>query len=540
MTANKKTEKKSLTRLASTAAMMLVLSGCQTVSDMEDGSTQAATLPKKTVEKPLHKDKAAKTVKAEKKKKVRQKAIVQRPDDLWERIRLGMGMDLNNNHPWIMTELEWYAKNQGYFNRVADRSAPYLYFIIKEAEARGVPLELALMPVVESAYDPFAYSHAGASGLWQFMPGTGEDYGLDQNWWYDGRRDVVAATRAALDYMVRLNNAFGDWELALAAFNSGPGRVQRAVNKNRREGKPITFWDLDLPRETTAYVPKLIALGKIVRNPGKYGIKLKPIDNQPYFAKVSTGGQLDMAKAARIADTPLDELYRLNPGLNRWATPPEGPHHLLVPIKKAETFNKALVELPQDQRLRWKRYTVKSGDSLIRIAKKYDTRASLIREVNQMEGNMIRIGQSLLIPVPAKGREDYALTANQRRLAQQNSNVSGRYRVDYTVKSGDSFWTIARQFSVGVNELARWNNMSPRDTLRIGQELAVWSKGSASADSVIRKVNYTVRAGDSLSLIADKFNINVSQIELWNSFDSKYIHPGQMLTLYVDVTRAYD
>ena len=157
-----------------------------------------------------------------------------------------------------------------------------------------------------------------------------------------------------------------------------------------------------------------------------------------------------------------------------------------------------------------------------------------------MDGNMIRIGQNLLLPVPAKGRENYALTASQRRLAQQNSNVSGRYRVDYIVKAGDSFWTIARQFSVGVNELARWNNMAPRDTLPIGQKLAVWSKGPGNANSVIRRVDYTVRSGDSLALIADKFNINVSQIELWNTFDSRYIHPGQMLTLYVDVTRAYD
>lgn len=532
-----KTEKKSLARLASTAAMMLVLYGCQTVSEIEDGNASVAAVPKKTVEKSTQEHTAEHT-RAETKSK--QKAIVKRPDDLWERIRLGMGMDLDNKHPWVMAELSWYSRNQGYFNRISERSAPYLYFIIKEAEERGVPLELALMPVVESAYDPFAYSHAGASGLWQFMPATGADYGLEQNWWYDGRRDVVAATRAALDYMVRLNNAFGDWELALAAFNSGPGRVQRAVNKNRREGKPITFWSLDLPRETTAYVPKLIALGKIVRNPDKYGIKLKPINNQPYFAKVKTGGQLDMAKAAQIADIPLDELYRLNPGLNRWATPPEGPNQLLVPIDKAESFHKKLARLPREERLRWKRYTVKSGDSLIRIARKFNTRATLIKEVNKMDGNVIRIGQSLLIPVPAKGRENYALTANQRRLAQQNSNVSGRYKVDYTVKSGDSFWTIARQFSVGVNELARWNNMAPRDTLRIGQQLAIWSKGSGTADSIIRKVNYTVRSGDSLARIADKFNINVSQIELWNTFDSKYIHPGQMLTLYVDVTRAYD
>lgn len=530
-TTDSKSEKKSIAKLAGTAVMMLVLTGCQTVSEIDDSNVPVSQ--KKIVQQSV--------AKAGKKKAPTPKPVVEkRPQDLWERIRRGLGMDLDNTHPWVMTELRWYASNQGYFNRVADRSAPYLYFIIKEAEERGVPLELALMPVVESAYDPFAYSHAGASGLWQFMPATGDDYGLDQNWWYDGRRDVVAATRAALDYMVRLNNAFGDWELALAAFNSGPGRVQRAVNRNRAEGKPISFWDLNLPRETTAYVPKLIALGKIVREPEKYGITLKPVANKPYFTKVKTGGQLDMAKAAKLSGVPLDELYRLNPGMNRWSTPPEGPHHLLVPVARAETFRNELAHLPAEDRLRWKRYTVQSGDSLSTIARRYDTRSRLIREVNQMDGDMIRIGQSLLIPVPATGREDYALTSSQRRQARQNSSVSGRYKVDYTVKPGDSFWTISRQFSVGINELARWNNMAPRDTLRIGQKLAVWSKGSGNSDSIIRKVNYTVRSGDSLSRIADRFNVRVNQIENWNNFDSKYIHPGQMLTLYVDVTRAYD
>lgn len=528
-----KTEKKTMAKLAGTAAMMLMLTGCQTVNDINSNSAsvdQETTIQQST-DKSLQKAAAA---------AVAEQIVIEEPDDLWERIRRGQGMDLDVTHEWVTTELQWYARNQGYFNRIADRSAPYLHFIIEEAEKRGVPLELALMPVVESAYDPFAYSHAGASGLWQFMPATGGDYGLDQNWWYDGRRDVVAATRAALDYMVRLNNAFSSWELALAAFNSGPGRVQRAVNKNRSEGKPTTFWDLDLPRETTAYVPKLIALGKIVRHPEKYNINLKPVDNEPYFVKVETGGQLDMAKAAEISNIPLDELYKLNPGLNRWSTPPEGPHRLLVPIDKADTFRTELAQLPTESRLQWQRYTVESGDSLSTIARKYDTRSRLIREVNKMDGDMIRIGQNLLIPVPANGKESYSLTASQRRQTKQNSNISGRYKVEYIVKSGDSFWDISRQFSVGVNELARWNNMAPRDTLRVGQKLAVWSKGSGSSDSIIRKVNYTVRSGDSLSRIADKFNININQIETWNSFDSKYIQPGQLLTLYVDVTRAYD
>ncbi|ELT90487.1 hypothetical protein CAPTEDRAFT_97490, partial [Capitella teleta] len=251
-------------------------------------------------------------------------------------------MDLNQNNSRIQAELEWYKRHKSYFSQISKRSEPYLYFIVKEAEARNVPLELALMPIVESSFDPFAYSHAGASGLWQFMPETGEYYGLNQNWWYDGRRDVVHSTRAALDYMQSLYNMFGDWELALAAFNSGPGRVQRAVRKNKKLGKSTRFWALDLPSETTAYVPKLIALGKVIRNPSKHGVKLDHIPNKPYFAKVQTSGQLDMAKASKLSGVELEELYRLNPGLNRWSTPPEGPHHLVVPVTDAEHFRTQL------------------------------------------------------------------------------------------------------------------------------------------------------------------------------------------------------
>ena len=462
-------------------------------------------------------------------------------ENIWVRIQNGLDMNLDQSNARIDAELNWYKRNKSYFLRVSKRAEPYLYFIVKEAEARQLPLELALMPVVESAYDPFAYSPAGASGLWQFMPATGRHFDLDQNWWYDGRRDVISSTQAALEYMSRLHSMFGDWELALAAFNSGPGRVQNAVNKNRKAGKPTHFWALDLPKETTAYVPKLIALGKIVRNPKKYGITFTAIPNEPYFTQVDTGGQLDIAKAAKLADVPLDQLYRLNPGLNRWSTPPEGPNYLVVPVEKADTFSTKLASLPVSARVKWTRHMVKSGDSLLKIAKKYRTRVDVITDVNKLQSNVIRIGQTLLIPVAGKDASAYTLSSTQRLLAKQNRTVSGRYKVEYAVKSGDSFWTISRKYNTGVNELARWNNMSPRDPLRIGQKLVVWRKATNKGKNVmVRKVNYKVRNGDSLARIADKFSVRISEIREWNSdLDGKYIHPGDRLTLYVDVTRTY-
>lgn len=542
-------------RLFATIALSAILTGCQTLEAPSDApakdtaaaesGSKAPASNKAAIEKTSNTPLSASISTSANSTSAKKAMPPSPPNDLWVRVRTGLAMDLDQDHPRIKAELNWYKRNKSYFNRVSERAEPYLYFIVKEAEARKVPLELALMPIVESAFDPFAYSHAGASGLWQFMPATGRHYGLQQNWWYDGRRDVVASTRAALDYMKSLHAMFNDWELALAAFNSGPGRVQNAVNKNRRAGKSTRFWALDLPSETTAYVPKLIALGKIIRNPKKYGVEFEPIPNKPHFAKVKTGGQLDMAKAAKLSGVPLDQLYRLNPGLNRWSTPPEGPHQLIVPVDKAEAFNKELAALPAEKRVKWNRYVVRSGDSLNKIAQKYRTSVDLITNINKLDSSIIRVGQALMIPMAAKDADAYTLTASQRLAAKQNRSINGRYKVEYRVKRGDSFWTIARKYQVSVNELARWNNLSPRKPLKIGQKLAVWKKSSsqnknAIARKIVRKVNYKVRSGDSLARIADKFNVNVNQIRDWNSdLSGKYIHPGQKVTLFVNVTRVY-
>ncbi|WP_263079296.1 LysM peptidoglycan-binding domain-containing protein [Endozoicomonas sp. Mp262] len=530
-------------QLPGAIALLLALTGCQSQHPVESVNNPI-TINKQG--KPTSKNKKASNVSDEVETEARkvdareQQETTVEITDLWQRIQEGLDLNLNQTNRRIQKELRLYKNNQHYFDLIATRASPYLYFIIQEVENRNMPLELALMPVVESAFDPFAYSHAGASGLWQIMPATGEHFGLKQNWWYDGRRDVVAATHMALDYMQSLYEMFGDWELALAAYNSGPGRVQNAVRKNTKKGKSTRFWYLDLPDETTSYVPKLIALGKIIQKPEKYGINLTHIPNQPFFVSVETGGQLDLAKAAKLAGIPIAELYKLNPGLNRWSTPPEGPHHLALPAKKAEFFKNRLTSLPMDKRVQWRRYNVKPGDSLNKIAKEYRTQVSLIKEINSLESTMIRINQPLLIPVPAKNAEEYSLTLGQRQKARQNRSVSGRQKYAYIVKPGDSFWTISRKYRVGVNELARWNNMAPKDPLRIHQKLAVWVKNANNNDKVVRKVSYKVRPGDSLSRIADKFNIGVGNIKDWNTLDAKYIQPGQQLTLYVDVTRAYD
>ena len=469
--------------------------------------------------------------------------------DLWNRMLQNFQLDLDVNNPRIQAQLNWFKRNPKYLERVFARSERYLYHVIEQIEAKGLPGELALLPIVESAYDPFAYSHGRASGMWQFIPSTARYFGLKNDWWYDGRRDVIDSTDKALNYLQKLNNRFkGDWLHALAAYKAGGGNVNRSIRKNREAGKATDFWSLRLPKETLAYVPKLIALAKLVKDADHYGLNFKTIPNKPYFATVDTKAQIDLAQAAKLAEISIDELYLLNPGFSQWATSPDGPHRLLVPVEKAETFKKNLAKMPPSQRMGWQRYKVKSGDSLIRIAKKFNTSPQMIRSANQIKGNSIRAGSKLLIPIPKANAKHYALSANQRLKYKQNYDRShtGGKRVEYKVRSGDSFWTISRKHKVGMRELARWNGMAPTDPLKPGQKLVIWSKKGASSSAsssdqrkVIRKVGYKVRRGDSLARIADKFNVRVKDIVYWNKISKKkYLQPGQHLTLYVDVTRS--
>ena len=469
------------------------------------------------------------------------------PQDLWHEVRTGFQFDLDTTNPRVTSQYNWYSKHQTYMNRVTDRANRYMFFVVEEIKKRNMPMEMALLPIVESAYDPFAYSHGRASGMWQFIPSTGKMFGLKQNWWYDGRRDVVESTRAALDFLIDERKRFnGDWLLALAAYNSGPGTVMRAIRKNRKAGKPVDYWSLDLPKETRHYVPKLIALAKIIHDPEGSGIALKTVPNRPYFAAVDVGSQIDLAQAARMADMELSELYLLNPGFNQWATSPDGPHRLLVPVGKAEGFEEALTQVPADQRITWKRYEIRSGDTIGTIAQRFNTTVSVLKDVNSIRGNTIVAGKTLLIPVASQHVNSYSLSADQRLANKQsrNPNKSKYEKVIYQVKPGDSFWEIARRYGVGVRSLAKWNGMAPTDLLRNGQELVIWVNKKSSVASrvgddrkIIRKVGYKVRNGDSLYRIANKFNVSVTEIRKWNTLPSKYLQPGQMLTLYVDVTR---
>lgn len=456
--------------------------------------------------------------------------------DVWERASAKFALTIPDDAR-VTAQKKWYLKHPEYMSRVVKRAKPFLYYIVEEIEKRDMPMELVLLPIVESAFDPFAYSHGRAAGMWQFVPATGKRFGMDQTWWYDGRRDVIASTQGALDYLTYLNKMFdGDWLHALAAYNSGEGRVMRAIKSNKRAGKPTDFWNLSLPRETRAYVPKLLALADILKHKEEYAFAWPEVENVAVIKIVDIGSQVDLAFAADLAGLSLKELHGLNPGFNRWATSPEGPHRLVLPLDKADAFSQALAKIDQKERLNWVRHTVKSGDSLIKIAKQYHTTVKVIKQVNELDGSMIRVGQAIMVPVALQELDSYSLSQEQRLASLQNSS-SSKQKVRHTVQSGDTLWDIARKYKVGTKQLAKWNGMAPGDMLHPGKTLVVWLEGKSDG-GITKQLTYTVRNGDSLSRIASKFNIKVADISKWNGLNAKrYLQPGQKLKLYVDVTR---
>ena len=410
-------------------------------------------------------------------------------DDIWQRIRTKFTFEIPEDRR-VAVQRNWFVKHPEYVDRVAQRAEPFIFYIVEELEKNDIPLEIALLPIVESAFDPFAYSHGRASGMWQFVPATGKRFGMKQNWWYDGRRDVIASTQGAIKYLKYLNKFFdGDWLLALAAYNSGEGRVKRAMKKNARKNLPTDFWSLDLPKETRAYVPKLLALADVIKRADDFNIKLYEIENKSQITNINIESQLDLAKAATLADLSLAELQRLNPGFNRWATDPDGPHNLLIPNHKVADFKSKLEQLPQKERLAWQRYKIKNGDNLGVIANKFNTDIKLIKQINNIKGTQIRAGKHLLIPVATQSLESYVFSQEQRLVKTQNSKRSGD-KTSHIVVSGDTLWDIGQLYKVSSRSIAKWNGMAPRDVLKLGQKLVIWKKAAVTQNNLTSTKTY--------------------------------------------------
>lgn len=473
--------------------------------------------------------------------------------DLFDRIRAGYAIP-DIDYFGVDREVEAYSAKPDFLDRTFKRGSRYLYFIVTELERRGMPLELALLPVVESAFNPVAYSRSRAAGLWQFIPSTGKHYGLAQNWWIDERRDVQRSTIAALDYLQYLNRYFdGDWYLAIAAYNGGEGTVKTAIRRNAAAGRPTDFFSLQLRAETRDYVPKLLAIRRIVGNPAAFGLQFEPIANQPYFGVVDPGRQIDLGEAATLAGISRDDMFALNPAFNRMSTPPDGPHALLLPVPSVEPFRMAMLSDAAGERLAAAAaapppptiHEVKRGDTISAIARRYDVTTGQLLEANGLADATIHPGDTLQVPgagpasatlATAAPREEIAaqLPEHQKAARQGSSGV-------HLVKPGDTLWGVARRYGVTVPALAAENGMDSKSQLTAGARLKIpgKSRAASSKSAEATRMTYQVRRGDTLSEIANRFNVSVRQLTTWNGLrQSSTLRTGQRLIVYSDPKRV--
>ena len=398
------------------------------------------------------------------------------PPDLWDRIRTGFSMP-NLSSPIVQDRQIWYASQPSYVKRMVERSKRYLYYIVEELEKRGMPTELALLPMVESAFNPMAYSRSHASGLWQFIPSTGKNYNLQQNSWYDGRRDIVASTSAALDYLQFLYEMHGDWHLALASYNWGENAVARAIEKNRAKGLPTDYLSLTMPTETRYYVPKLQALKNIIANPHSFGVDLEPVPNTPYFVTVEKTRDMDVRLAAKLADMPLAEFLALNPGHNRPVIVANGTPGLVLPADRAKVFL-ANLEGHDQPLVSWNTYTLKPGDKLDHIASRNGISLARLKQVNGI-GRRTKVGPGYQLVLPLKGASLEPLPAMFQPPSMPEMRTAVR-KMKYTVQRGDTLPKIAQRYKVSVDDLRRWNDIG---RLAAGQRLVIQMRQSAPVKS---------------------------------------------------------
>lgn len=451
-------------------------------------------------------------------------------DNLWGKIRSGLELQEHYFHADVSEQLQNYINNQAYFDLTVERARPFLNFIVTELEARELPLELALLPFVESGFNPNASSGEYAVGLWQFMGATAASFGLQRDWWYDARRDPHASTIAALDYLQELLQQFDqDWLLALAAYNAGDGNVRRAIRRSAAVPGESPFWDLALPRETRLHVPRVLALARLVSDSGNYGITLAPISVEEPLSRVQVGAQIDLAQAARLANIDYAELREINPGYLQWATHPDQPQSLLLPHAEAEVLEVALAGLSPDQFLTWDHYQIQPGDTLAAIAKRYNTRVDVLQRTNNLRGSQIIAGRSLLIPRnPDTDSIAVPLLAN----GPLPTSIPSSYRI----RTGDNLWSIARRFNLRSADIAFWNGLDLNAILRPGQIINLDPDGIADASTQqpnsVSAATYTVRRGDSMASIAARFDTDLLDLLEQNNLDAAaVIFPGQIIRI---------
>lgn len=450
-------------------------------------------------------------------------SLLRNGDDVWKRVREGFQLD-EVNADVVRRQERFYASRPEYFKRTLDRSRKYLFHIMNEVERRGMPTEIALLPMVESAFVPTANSRVGAAGLWQFMPATGRQYGLEQTWWYDGRRDVMDATRAALDYLQNLYAQFGDWNLALAAYNWGEGNLSRAIAKTEASGQAPTYENIRMPKETRDYVPKLLAVRNILEHPDRFGVHLDKFPNKPYFVAISTGKHMNIDIAAKLAGISVAEFKELNPAFNLPVFAYKAGRQMLLPASKVDKFE-ANLDKWNKPLLTWEVYLPKSDESATAIASEHGMSTSQLLAANRISGGTLRAGQPVLVAMNSKTSNDAQpleavdtpmsnTPAGQTMLAQADGGAAARPAIQAVA---DTAWDSASQPSgmrqtVMIASAATNNAVLPAQT-------------TSTADS------YTVAAGDTLYSIARRNNLAVDDLKSLNQLDGNLVQVGQQLKL---------
>jgi len=490
-------------------------------------------------------------------------------DNLWDVLRDEFSLDHYENNPIVQEKIEWFMNNQDFLLRSVNRASPYLHYILQQVRKRHLPAELVLLPIVESGYNPFATSPVGAAGIWQLMPDTASGLGVHQDWWYDGRRDVISSTRAALNYLAYLQSFFdGNWLLAIAAYNTGEGNVLAAIRRNIRDGYDTDFWSLPVAQQTKNYVPSILALAIIISKPYQYPIYFPKVKNAPYLAQVDVHAKINLKSAASLAGLSYNRLLQLNPGFTRAAA--KGPYKLVIPIENVEQFSENLVRSPFNNRssLGWIHYRMKAGDTLLSVARKFKTTPDEIRKLNRLVKTNPRRGTNLLIPdhsdktislASAESNNDlinhtslkkkknrskqpaFASNNSSKRLVTE-ANSSSSYHMQpgdtiYMVRSKDSLESISKKFKVSAKMLMTANNLKG-NRVTPGKNLVIPTHNNVKlvASGRVRAVGlnetiYKVRRGDTIAKIAKRFHTSPSSIRIANLVDDNSLSEGINLVI---------
>jgi membrane-bound lytic murein transglycosylase D len=450
-----------------------------------------------------------------------------RYSSIWEKTRSGFCLDTVYS-PRVNKEIDWFMNNKEFLYRSLDRARPFLYHVILELERNNLPFELALLPIVESGYQPYAYSPSKAAGIWQFIPPTAREYGLKKNWWYDGRRDIFASTKAASHFLKDMKRHFkGDWLLAIASYNTGAGNVGKSIKKANYVLGNKTFWDLDLPRETEIYVPKLIALRDIMANPAAYGIRLPALPNKPQTKFVNIKYPIDFYSISVLSGVDEETIYKLNPGFSAWYFLPTMQKRLLLPINNADRFSERyskLINLIYDNQI----HLVTKGDTLSRISRRYNVSIKSIKILNNLKSDLIKIDQKLKLPI-----EGVVTDKNQISIAGKNYKIrDGVILYNHKIKRYDNWYKIAREYNTNLKTLLSWNNANKKTKLKVGQFVKIEMKIPVLSSGQKEKLRYVVGLGDTVKNIALGFDVTQRELLKDNNIkNSRSLRAGKNLII---------